>query len=790
MKTSNETRWWDLPAASLLMVAMLTAATRLVVTKWTDYLSIIQTVVFLGTLAGLALGQSRFSRKIVFFFGLAYGLFVVPWQIGQTLGRDILWSQRLYIIADRLEIIINQLVNQEVVQDSLLFVVLMAILFWALSVQAGYSLTRNANAWRAILPIGLTIFVIHSFDPLIARRAWYLAIYLFFGLVLVARMAYLYQHNRWQESRTALPPHLGLDFIRFTLAATTLLVLLAWSAPALANSLPVAEQAFQRIKQPWNEIRDKWDNAFASLRSSVGIVSDYYGSSVLLGRGNRLTDDPVFAVTPPPSTPEGVRYYWRARFYDTYVGGQWISTAPNSRRFEPEAFDLTFPDENLRWISDFEFTTAAPVSTIFSPAQPIWISRPSQIETFINPDGTVDVSSFRATPVINAGDTYQARASISNVTIAQLREAGTDYPDWIRERYLQLPANITPRTRQLAFDLTVGLNTPYDKTIAITNYLRDNIKYSETVPNQPARQETVDWFLFDHKEGFCNYYATAEVVLLRMLGIPARWAGGFAQGDQLEDGTFIVRQRDAHAWPEVYFPGVGWVEFEPTSAQPAITRLPGTASENESAISPPLVNDDEERRRLMEEQLALRADRLRDPSAGAQNSGNLLDRISLWWLIPFAAGLALFAFVWKHKDRINLATTPIVIELTMLKLGLRPPQALRHWARRAALPPLTKAYLEINQALKRLGNQPTATETPAERAFALVDILPPAREPAERLVTEYELATFSPQPANLPAARNAGGQIRSLSYKAKLKRFFARFQQPVKPSRSWQPRRR
>ena len=154
--------------------------------------------------------------------------------------------------------------------------------------------------------------------------------------------------------------------------------------------------------------------------------------------------------------------------------------------------------------------------------------------------------------------------------MASLRQAGTEYPEWITERYLQLPENITPRTMQLARDITAGLETPYDKTLAITEYLRNTIEYSETITEPlPINQEPIDWFLFDIRKGFCNYYATSQVILLRAVGIPARIAFGYAQGEIIEGtSSYSVRELDAHAWPEVYFPTLGWVEFEPTVSQP------------------------------------------------------------------------------------------------------------------------------------------------------------------------------------------------------------------------------
>jgi hypothetical protein len=126
----------------------------------------------------------------------------------------------------------------------------MASLFWALSSHAGYTLMRHGNAWVALLPSGLALFIIHSFDPLVTVRARYLAVYLFFALALVARAAFLLHQSRWQQNRIVLPPHLGVDFIRFAIIAALIIVLFAWTAPALANALPVA-QAWRPVRQFW-----------------------------------------------------------------------------------------------------------------------------------------------------------------------------------------------------------------------------------------------------------------------------------------------------------------------------------------------------------------------------------------------------------------------------------------------------------------------------------------------------------------------------------------------------------
>ncbi len=823
MKTSinHERRWWDWPAALLLLAAMLTAATRLVATEWTDGLSIVQTTTFFAVIAGLTLGVSRYSSRITGLMATIYGGFVICWQLGSTLDEKMLWNERMFTLLKRLGVIIYQLINRQTVLDSLLFIVLMNILFWILAAYAGFVLVRYADAWKAIVPAGLALFVIHYYDPLVSRRTWYLAFYVFFGLVLVARMAFVQQHSRWRDTRTSLPPHLSLDFIRFAIMVASLIVVLSWTAPALANALPIAERLWRPVRSTWNDAMDNFNYAFASLRSTMPIYSPVYGNNAVLGRGTKLTNTQLFVARAPVDVPAGVRFYWRARTFDQYINGQWYSNVDTSHPYAPDTSELAVPAGIGRWEGKFEVVSAVYMGTLFTPPQPLWVDRSGQVQYETNPDGTVDVSSFISSPTVNPGEIYHVDASLSAATVEELRQAGSDYPDYIKERYLQLPNNITPRTRQLAQDITAGLETPYDQVNAITNWLRNNITYVEEIQETPPpNQEPLDWFLFDLKKGFCNYYSSAEIVLLRSLGIPARWAVGYAQGDQVNDETlqsvredqltYIVRQKDAHAWPEVYFPTVGWVEFEPTVSQPDILRMvTGDLSEFQNGLTPNSPPNEP----LQEPELGERVPTA-PLQASKQNGMNVvywgaaiiagvlllllvIARLLPLFGLPAASVLVEKAIVFtgiqppetvrrlaRHAEAnppahvIHLPPLPVIIEAGLRKAGIRPPRFIRRWSRHAQLPPLARSYTEINSALRRIGQSPARNDTPAERAQALGKGLPVAEEPAIRLVREYEIGTFSQVPANLETARQSASQIRRMSWRAVLERFLARLQAP------------
>lgn len=185
-----------------------------------------------------------------------------------------------------------------------------------------------------------------------------------------------------------------------------------------------------------------------------------------------------------------------------------------------------------------------------------------------------DVESILPRTTVGRGTTYQTTISTSVAQSPALREAGRAYPDWVKQRYLQLPVSTTERTRQLAKDLENG-QSPYDAALSIQGWLRDNITYNENINYPPQDVNLVDYVLFQQREGYCEYYSTAMVVLLRSLGIPARESVGFFSGEYNENQAgFLYRESNAHAWPEAYFPGYGWIRFEPTSARSVPDREP------------------------------------------------------------------------------------------------------------------------------------------------------------------------------------------------------------------------
>jgi transglutaminase-like putative cysteine protease len=175
-----------------------------------------------------------------------------------------------------------------------------------------------------------------------------------------------------------------------------------------------------------------------------------------------------------------------------------------------------------------------------------------------------DVISVTTPQQLQPYQTYTPVVSISTATPVQLAGADAAYPESVRSHYLQLPPNLPSRVRQLASRVTEDKTSTFSQAVAIEEYLQ-RFRYNLEARSPARRGDEVDSFLFVQREGVCTDFATAMVVMLRSIGVPARLATGYLPGER--DGStdnYIVRGRDYHAWPEVYFPGYGWIEFEPT----------------------------------------------------------------------------------------------------------------------------------------------------------------------------------------------------------------------------------
>jgi len=163
----------------------------------------------------------------------------------------------------------------------------------------------------------------------------------------------------------------------------------------------------------------------------------------------------------------------------------------------------------------------------------------------------------------NAKLRYEGVSRLPSTPPAELRKAPSNHPDAVRQTYLQLPP-LDPRIQQLAEQVTAGSQNEYDKASSIERYLMTHYAYTLDLSG-PRAEDPLANFLFVRRSGHCEYFASAMTVMLRAIGIPARYVTGFLPGEYNDlGGDYIIRESDAHSWVEVYFPSYGWITFDPT----------------------------------------------------------------------------------------------------------------------------------------------------------------------------------------------------------------------------------
>ncbi|WP_225741213.1 transglutaminase TgpA family protein [Halorussus halophilus] len=248
--------------------------------------------------------------------------------------------------------------------------------------------------------------------------------------------------------------------------------------------------------------------------------------------------------------------YWRVGAYDRYSGDGWVRTGDAS-----EYYVQPPPPGSSERVQQTYTVEAQRVNAM--PAA--W--KPTRLTS-----GDVDntrITSLRGLAPVGAlreGEQYTIVSQVPNPGPQQLRNAGSDYPAAVEERYLQLPQSSEDRIRQKTNQITADEDNAYAKAKAIESWLESNKRYDLDVKRPEGT--IAESFIFDMKRGYCTYYATSMVTMLRSQGIPARFVVGYTPGQRVSEDEYVVRGLDSHAWVEVYFPDVGWVRFDPTPAGP------------------------------------------------------------------------------------------------------------------------------------------------------------------------------------------------------------------------------
>jgi hypothetical protein len=321
-------------------------------------------------------------------------------------------------------------------------------------------------------------------------------------------------------------------------------------AGTVAVALALGVAAFLLIPQPKAGIQSRVGSASSVDRAGSPIPdsprADALTSPELDMTARGALSDAKDIVQVPSDSPQ----LWRLRTYDTYDGAAWTGSDDVERLPGAPRYDLAAAQGRPTETFHVEVQARGGV---------LWAPSPDVVSVTVGSGLGVGADGFlQADRPVRS---YDITAVVATPSDAVLDGAGTGGGPGD----LQLPADLPQRVRDLSAQITAGATTQREKVAAVDAWLGDNLTYDLQSRVPDPGEDNVDAFLFVDREGFCEQFAAAEVVLLRAAGVPARLVAGLAYGRDIGGGTRQFRQADQHAWVEVSYAGVGWIASDPTA---------------------------------------------------------------------------------------------------------------------------------------------------------------------------------------------------------------------------------
>jgi transglutaminase-like putative cysteine protease len=573
----------------LLVVMALALSWAVQGAEWLDQLEFLPPVALWALVAGAVLGVLPLRVVGVLPIGAVVGAAVVLWAIGGEYHPALGQLARVEALRDELVSWTVVLLRTGYPAELSPYAIGLGALMWSTAFMAAYAVYRHNRVIDSIGLLGTALII--NLSATFTDLFGHLILFVIAALLLWLRAALVDRQDGWQRRRVNENLEVPAAIMRTGIGFAAASVVLAWVLTSVAVAAPLTN-AWRSFDGVWTTVRDQFEGAFGSLTNpNSRITGSSFGSSFTV-TGEWISNDDE-ALTVAASRP----VYLRTATYDVYNGRGFERSEGTRRQVAPgDPLFATATPERPSEADAFELETIAIRMhqtlgrNLFTAGAPLRVFAPIVIH---ESSGQPVLGGIEAANPVGAGQGYQVDVAISQATAAQLAAAGTDYPAVVRDLYLDTPG-LTPRVAELARQVTEGAATPYEQADALADFLHSDprFSYSRVAPAPSPDQDLVDFFLFDEnsRTGYCQYYASAMVIMARSLGLPARVAVGFAPGERLEDDTYLVREANAHAWAEIFFPGYGWQIFEATkSINPRFTREegnPATAQRPRTGVDP------------------------------------------------------------------------------------------------------------------------------------------------------------------------------------------------------------
>lgn len=552
--------WEDWLTFAAAFVAFVSVAVSLQQANWVTGMPEFAPTVVAGLLIGMVAARTKYYAAAIHPAGLIVGLGVVVLLVqGFAEGETLM--DRLADFRVRMVEWFQVVRDGDISNDDLPFVTLAHVLTFLAAYFAAWSIFRWRNAWLAVIPAGVILLTNISF--LDGQPSGAFLVFLFGSIILIARLHLQANMDRWKRQGVEYPEFISISAIQLTVVTAAVLVIFAWNVP-LGNQAKNVESVFDAITKPLSGQSDHLVRLFHNIDSRKGANLHGFGDTLPIQGEVTLGTKELFEVqVPEPGL-------LRATSYDFYTGNGWKVGDRDSERVDARdlAVDAEGASYEARDVSILRVTVKDAESTLLTPGSPLAANVDVTVHTA--PDILNDIEKMVSRRGLRENDTYNSFGSVSRASEDQLRSDSAAYPDWVIERYLQLPDSIPDRVEQEARRVVdeAGATNTYDRAKAIEQYLR-GMPFDLNVISPPPGRDATDFLLFDLKRGYFDYTATAMAVMLRELGIPARVAVGYVVDPGTGDETtYTVRKDNAYSWVEVFFPTYGWINFNPTADRP------------------------------------------------------------------------------------------------------------------------------------------------------------------------------------------------------------------------------
>jgi transglutaminase-like putative cysteine protease len=504
-------------------------------------------VLFLAMLATLLIAGSRLPNAAIHVLVLILGIIVTLWQ-AYTLISPLETTSRFDELIIAFQSLWQTTGTAMASDETIFFAIFLTFLTWVMGYISTWFILQKRNAWVAVSLGAAAILVNLSNLPN--------SYYVFFGCYFLAAMLLIAQNHIAKRysllKRGTSYSKRGLLYLTAPLLLLVILaVSIAWVTPEI--HVPQLETTIA-TKILWkHDIEESRLNLFGAVPAKQALSTSSTRRDLPFGKKWHQGNQVHFVVSSEHPS------YWRVHVYDTYTSQGWINS-PSSRY----TLEQDVPWGEARPPSDqgtitYKVTTNLKTDMLLTAGGFLSSNTPVVVHV-----GASDIVTVTTPRLLRPGEHYMATSLTSSARPDNLARTGDNYPQYITDNYLQLPSGFPESVRRLSESITSEAKSPYEKVLAIDNYL-SQIPYEEEVEAPPEGTDGVEHFLFTQKSGFCVYYASAMAVMLRSVDVPSRLVVGYLPGEPGEDvGQYTLRDKHYHTWPQVYFPDYGWVDVEAT----------------------------------------------------------------------------------------------------------------------------------------------------------------------------------------------------------------------------------